>query len=76
MGDVLKPATAGAGTTTGSTIQTGNVLASGSIQQQQQMQQQTQQSAASTGKILTGDLDSSLASLVDNLNINKSSTGK
>ncbi|XP_037925053.1 phosphatidylinositol-binding clathrin assembly protein LAP isoform X17 [Hermetia illucens] len=76
LGDVLKPATAGAGTTTGSTIQTGNVLASGSIQQQQQMQQQTQQSAASTGKILTGDLDSSLASLVDNLNINKSSTGK
>lgn len=76
LGDVLKPATAGAGTTTGSTIQTGNVLASGSIQQQQQMQQQTQQSAVSTGKILTGDLDSSLASLVDNLNINKSSTGK
>ncbi|XP_037925051.1 phosphatidylinositol-binding clathrin assembly protein LAP isoform X15 [Hermetia illucens] len=54
----------------------GNTEPASSIQQQQQMQQQTQQSAASTGKILTGDLDSSLASLVDNLNINKSSTGK
>lgn len=31
-----------------------------------------QQNAASTGKVLTGDLDSSLASLAQNLTINKS----
>ncbi|XP_065369202.1 phosphatidylinositol-binding clathrin assembly protein LAP isoform X15 [Calliphora vicina] len=41
----------------------------------QQLQQQ-QQPPASTGKLLTGDLDSSLMSLVENLNINKSSTTK
>ncbi|XP_004529266.1 phosphatidylinositol-binding clathrin assembly protein LAP isoform X11 [Ceratitis capitata] len=45
-------------------------------QQQQQIQQQQQTQPANTGKILTGDLDSSLMSLVDNLNINKSSTAK
>ncbi|XP_067615311.1 phosphatidylinositol-binding clathrin assembly protein LAP isoform X16 [Eurosta solidaginis] len=48
-------------------------------QQQQQLQQQQQQQQtqpANTGKILTGDLDSSLMSLVDNLNINKSSSAK
>ncbi|XP_054726968.1 phosphatidylinositol-binding clathrin assembly protein LAP isoform X10 [Anastrepha obliqua] len=45
-------------------------------QQQQQLQQQQQTQPASTGKILTGDLDSSLMSLVDNLNINKSSSAK
>ncbi|SPP84148.1 blast:Phosphatidylinositol-binding clathrin assembly protein LAP [Drosophila guanche] len=38
--------------------------------QHQQMQQQQPQPAG-TGKIITGDLDSSLMSLVDNLNINK-----
>lgn len=31
-----------------------------------------QPNAASTGKVLTGDLDSSLASLAQNLTINKS----
>nr|XP_036229617.1 phosphatidylinositol-binding clathrin assembly protein LAP isoform X27 [Bactrocera oleae] len=46
-------------------------------QQQQQFQQQQQQTQpTNTGKILTGDLDSSLMSLVDNLNINKSSSAK
>ncbi|XP_054088873.1 phosphatidylinositol-binding clathrin assembly protein LAP isoform X17 [Zeugodacus cucurbitae] len=45
-------------------------------QQQQQFQQQQQTQPTSTGKILTGDLDSSLMSLVDNLNINKSSSAK
>lgn len=54
---------------------TGNVLASGvSQQQQQQMQQQSTQ--ASTGKVLTGDLDSSLASLAENLTINKSASAQ
>ncbi|XP_039971258.1 phosphatidylinositol-binding clathrin assembly protein LAP isoform X14 [Bactrocera neohumeralis] len=47
-------------------------------QQQQQLfqQQQQQTQPTNTGKILTGDLDSSLMSLVDNLNINKSSSAK
>ncbi|XP_049304814.1 phosphatidylinositol-binding clathrin assembly protein LAP isoform X21 [Bactrocera dorsalis] len=45
-------------------------------QQQQLFQQQQQTQPTSTGKILTGDLDSSLMSLVDNLNINKSSSAK
>ncbi|XP_046804277.1 phosphatidylinositol-binding clathrin assembly protein LAP isoform X18 [Lucilia cuprina] len=44
--------------------------------QQQSQQQQQQQPPASTGKLLTGDLDSSLMSLVENLNINKSATTK
>ncbi|XP_055922872.1 phosphatidylinositol-binding clathrin assembly protein LAP isoform X15 [Eupeodes corollae] len=51
----------------------------GGFQQQQQQQQQPGQGAsqpAGTGKILTGDLDSSLMSLVDNLNINKSGSTK
>ncbi|XP_034664166.1 phosphatidylinositol-binding clathrin assembly protein LAP isoform X10 [Drosophila subobscura] len=43
--------------------------------QHQQMQQQQPQ-PASTGKIITGDLDSSLMSLVDNLNINKTASAK
>ncbi|XP_043863782.1 phosphatidylinositol-binding clathrin assembly protein LAP isoform X9 [Drosophila mojavensis] len=45
-------------------------------QQQQQHQQQQQQQPAGTGKIITGDLDSSLMSLVDNLNINKTASAK
>ncbi|KAH8330858.1 hypothetical protein KR067_008329 [Drosophila pandora] len=45
-------------------------------QQQLQQQQQQQQAPASTGKIITGDLDSSLMSLVDNLNINKTASAK
>ncbi|BFF89590.1 phosphatidylinositol-binding clathrin assembly protein LAP [Drosophila madeirensis] len=43
--------------------------------QHQQMQQQ-QPHPAGTGKIITGDLDSSLMSLVDNLNINKTASAK
>ncbi|XP_034132509.1 phosphatidylinositol-binding clathrin assembly protein LAP isoform X10 [Drosophila guanche] len=43
--------------------------------QHQQMQQQQPQPAG-TGKIITGDLDSSLMSLVDNLNINKTASAK
>ncbi|XP_061396994.1 phosphatidylinositol-binding clathrin assembly protein LAP isoform X4 [Musca vetustissima] len=49
----------------------GNTEPAGDHQQQQQQQQ-----PASTGKILTGDLDSSLMSLVENLNINKTATTK
>ncbi|XP_017104554.2 phosphatidylinositol-binding clathrin assembly protein LAP isoform X16 [Drosophila bipectinata] len=45
-------------------------------QLQQQQQQQQPQAPASTGKIITGDLDSSLMSLVDNLNINKTASAK
>ncbi|XP_015047553.2 phosphatidylinositol-binding clathrin assembly protein LAP isoform X13 [Drosophila yakuba] len=45
-------------------------------QYQQQHQQQQQQPPAGTGKIITGDLDSSLMSLVDNLNINKTASAK
>ncbi|XP_073827851.1 phosphatidylinositol-binding clathrin assembly protein lap isoform X40 [Musca autumnalis] len=51
----------------------GNTEPAGDHQHQQQQQQQQ---PASTGKILTGDLDSSLMSLVENLNINKTSTTK
>ncbi|XP_017056860.1 phosphatidylinositol-binding clathrin assembly protein LAP isoform X3 [Drosophila ficusphila] len=45
-------------------------------QQQLHHQQQQQQPPAGTGKIITGDLDSSLMSLVDNLNINKTASAK
>ncbi|XP_060650664.1 phosphatidylinositol-binding clathrin assembly protein LAP isoform X17 [Drosophila nasuta] len=45
-------------------------------QQQQHLLQQQPQQPASTGKIITGDLDSSLMSLVDNLNINKTASAK
>ncbi|XP_017083461.1 phosphatidylinositol-binding clathrin assembly protein LAP isoform X10 [Drosophila eugracilis] len=45
-------------------------------QQLHQHQQQQQQPPAGTGKIITGDLDSSLMSLVDNLNINKTASAK
>ncbi|XP_055378098.1 phosphatidylinositol-binding clathrin assembly protein LAP isoform X18 [Condylostylus longicornis] len=49
----------------------------GTTQSQQQLHQQQQQQTGQPGKIITGDLDSSLASLVDNLNINKAgNTGK
>ncbi|EDW85205.2 uncharacterized protein Dwil_GK14525 [Drosophila willistoni] len=44
--------------------------------QQQQLPHQQQQQQPTTGKIITGDLDSSLMSLVDNLNINKTASAK
>ncbi|XP_031621245.1 phosphatidylinositol-binding clathrin assembly protein LAP isoform X2 [Contarinia nasturtii] len=63
LGDVLKPASAlSASTTNGSVSSTG---------QQSQTAGQAPQSN-STGKVLTGDLDSSLASLAENLTMNKS----
>ncbi|XP_037953493.1 phosphatidylinositol-binding clathrin assembly protein LAP isoform X15 [Teleopsis dalmanni] len=70
LGDVLKP-----GISNQAANQT-NVVTSGTGISTQQQQNQPQQPPAQTGKILTGDLDSSLMSLVDNLNINKSSTTK
>ncbi|XP_020814219.1 phosphatidylinositol-binding clathrin assembly protein LAP isoform X10 [Drosophila serrata] len=52
-------------------------LLQGQSQNQNQHQQQEQQAPAlGTGKIITGDLDSSLMSLVDNLNINKTASAK
>ncbi|XP_022220676.2 phosphatidylinositol-binding clathrin assembly protein LAP isoform X9 [Drosophila obscura] len=46
------------------------------LQQQQMQMQQQQPQPAGIGKIITGDLDSSLMSLVDNLNINKTASAK
>ncbi|XP_039971253.1 phosphatidylinositol-binding clathrin assembly protein LAP isoform X7 [Bactrocera tryoni] len=89
LGDVLKPgitATHPAASNQTTIVTAGALGMAGSQQQQlltqqqqqqqlfQQQQQQTQ--PTNTGKILTGDLDSSLMSLVDNLNINKSSSAK
>uniref|UniRef100_W8BHR6 Phosphatidylinositol-binding clathrin assembly protein LAP n=1 Tax=Ceratitis capitata TaxID=7213 RepID=W8BHR6_CERCA len=86
LGDVLKPgitSTHPAAANQTNIVNTGVLGMAGgqqqqqlTQQQQQQMQQQQQTQPANTGKILTGDLDSSLMSLVDNLNINKSSTAK
>lgn len=86
LGDVLKPgitSTHPAAANQTNIVNTGVLGMAGgqqqqqlTQQQQQQIQQQQQTQPANTGKILTGDLDSSLMSLVDNLNINKSSTAK
>lgn len=85
LGDVLKPGnTAGSSTLAMSGVSNPtDVVASGvgagGFQQQQPQQQQqgsSQPAGSTTGKILTGDLDSSLMSLVDNLNINKSGSTK
>lgn len=83
MGDVLKPGiTASTATATNyaggkcAVNQTNVVTSGGHDQQLQQQHQHHQQQPASTGKILTGDLDSSLMSLVENLNINKTATTK
>lgn len=64
MGDVLKPASTGGQSTTGFIQATHQTIIPGTAQQQQQQ----------PGKVLTGDLDSSLASLAENLTINKSAT--
>lgn len=66
MGDVLKPASALTASTTNGSI--NPVLSTG--QQQSGAQQAPQPNP--TGKVLTGDLDSSLASLAENLTMNKS----
>lgn len=59
----MKPGSALAGSG-----QTNPGLASSGLQQQVQ--------TAPSGKVLTGDLDSSLASLAENLTINKSATAQ
>ncbi|XP_055318531.1 phosphatidylinositol-binding clathrin assembly protein LAP isoform X3 [Sitodiplosis mosellana] len=74
LGDVLKPASALTATTTNGSITnpTGNVLGSVSSTGQQPAGGQQQAAQANpTGKVLTGDLDSSLASLAENLTMNK-----
>ncbi|XP_033162659.1 phosphatidylinositol-binding clathrin assembly protein LAP isoform X9 [Drosophila mauritiana] len=86
LGDVLKPASASNNSNQMNVVAAGYSSNSSSIlalQQQQhqqqhpqQHQQQQQQPPAGTGKIITGDLDSSLMSLVDNLNINKTASAK
>lgn len=78
MGDVLKPGTVsgmgnGHATNNNAINQTGNVLATGG---QTACIGQAPQPAAGAGKVLTGDLDSSLASLAENLTINKTATAK
>ncbi|KAL7728293.1 hypothetical protein ACLKA6_007399 [Drosophila palustris] len=60
----------------GLTLQHQSSLQHSQQQQQQQQQLQHQQQQQQTGKIITGDLDSSLMSLVDNLNINKTASAK
>lgn len=83
LGDVLKPGITSAttGGSSKSSLNQSNVVTAGGMArfEQQQNQQQQHQMAVNntsnnTGKLLTGDLDSSLMSLVENLNINKSST--
>nr|XP_036229607.1 phosphatidylinositol-binding clathrin assembly protein LAP isoform X17 [Bactrocera oleae] len=90
LGDVLKPGITSThpAASNQTTIVTAGALGMAGSQQQQQLltqqqqqqqqfqQQQQQTQPTNTGKILTGDLDSSLMSLVDNLNINKSSSAK
>ncbi|XP_018801199.1 PREDICTED: phosphatidylinositol-binding clathrin assembly protein LAP isoform X14 [Bactrocera latifrons] len=88
LGDVLKPgitATHPAASNQTTIVTAGALGMAGSQQQQlltqqqqqqQLFQQQQQTQPTNSGKILTGDLDSSLMSLVDNLNINKSSSAK
>ncbi|XP_032579563.1 phosphatidylinositol-binding clathrin assembly protein LAP isoform X11 [Drosophila sechellia] len=87
LGDVLKPASASNNSNQMNVVAAGYSSNSSSIlalqqqqhqqQPQQQLhQQQQQQPPAGTGKIITGDLDSSLMSLVDNLNINKTASAK
>lgn len=79
LGDVLIPA----GAASSSSIQSGNAIigtgshytaaavhGGGATSQQHQQQQQP------PGKVLTGDLESSLASLAENLTINKSASAQ
>lgn len=74
MGDVLKPASALSATTTNGSITntTGNVLGSVSSTGQGGAGAAAQPQPNASGKVLTGDLDSSLASLAENLTMNKS----
>ncbi|XP_055699059.1 phosphatidylinositol-binding clathrin assembly protein LAP isoform X19 [Phlebotomus papatasi] len=66
LGDVLKP-----GGAAGVSAQTSGLPSAGP-----QAAGQAAQPAPATGKVLTGDLDSSLASLAENLTINKSASAQ
>lgn len=66
LGDVLIP---GGGSTTTGAAHSAALPAGGA-------HQQTMQPAQQSGKVLTGDLDSSLASLAENLTINKSASAQ
>jgi hypothetical protein len=68
LGDVLKPAGSGQ-------IQTGG-LNLGAQQTLTDLTSTVTHQQSNTGKVLTGDLDSSLASLAENLTINKSAQAK
>lgn len=68
MGDVLKPGVVGT-TNTNELIQTGSIINTGAHSNQTSV-------PANNGKVLTGDLDSSLASLAENLTINKSASSQ
>lgn len=77
LGDVLKPAGPASSASSGAgSVQTGNVLGSaiGGVQNASAAPQPS--STANPGKVLTGDLDSSLASLAENLTINKSASAQ
>ncbi|XP_055690919.1 phosphatidylinositol-binding clathrin assembly protein LAP isoform X7 [Lutzomyia longipalpis] len=69
LGDVLRPGTHGGAA--GVTAQTSGLPSAGP-----QATAQATQPATGTGKVLTGDLDSSLASLAENLTINKSASAQ
>lgn len=73
LGDVLKPGSVagGGGSVTGGPNQATHLTGGGGG-----MGQQQQSTAQSSGKVLTGDLDSSLASLAENLTINKSASAQ
>lgn len=76
MGDVLKPAGPASSASSGAgSFQTGNVLGS-AIGGVQNASAALQPSSGNPGKVLTGDLDSSLASLAENLTINKSASAQ
>lgn len=68
LGDVLIPGGGGMPHTTGA-AHSAAALPAGGVQPQQIAAQQP-------GKVLTGDLDSSLASLAENLTINKSASAQ
>lgn len=77
LGDVLKPGQTALHA--GLTNQTNTGISSGQqtgMQSQQQQQGGATQQQQQPGKVLTGDLDSSLASLAENLTINKSASAQ
>lgn len=77
LGDVLKPASTA--TSAGSTADQSGIVHGFNLSNtggQPQQPQPNQAPANPTGKVLTGDLDSSLASLAENLTINKNASAQ